>query len=74
MFDCTAVIYSLSLFVLFRTKFPVTYNIYNRTPYTQEIEINMEASEAFMFSGHKQVCMQVMMERLCRSHACSLVI
>ncbi len=38
-----------------RTKLPVTYNIYNRTPYSQELEINMETSDVFMFSGHKQV-------------------
>jgi len=33
----------------------VTYNIYNRTPYSQEIELSMEPSDSFMFSGHKQV-------------------
>ena len=38
-----------------RNKLPVTYNIHNRTPYSQEVEVNMEPAEAFMFSGHKQV-------------------
>ena len=39
-----------------RTKLAITYNIYNRTPYSQELEASMEGSDAFMFSGHKQVC------------------
>ena len=38
-----------------RSLFPVTYDIYNRTPYSQEVEVTMEASDAFMFSGNKQV-------------------
>ncbi|XP_052268585.1 trafficking protein particle complex subunit 11-like isoform X2 [Dreissena polymorpha] len=34
---------------------PVRYLIHNRTGYPQEIEISMEASESFMFSGNKQI-------------------
>ena len=35
--------------------FPITYNIHNRTPYSQEVEFGMDTSEAFMFAGHKLV-------------------
>ena len=38
-----------------RQPYPITYNIYNRTPYSQEIELSMDSSEAFMFAGHKMV-------------------
>ena len=38
-----------------RVKLPITYTIHNRTPYSQELELSMETSDAFMFSGHKQV-------------------
>ncbi|WAR03659.1 TPC11-like protein [Mya arenaria] len=34
---------------------PICYMITNRTGFPQEIEVNMEASEAFMFSGNKQL-------------------
>lgn len=33
----------------------VTYNVYNCTLYTQQAECLLEGSEAFMFSGPKQV-------------------
>jgi hypothetical protein len=35
--------------------FPVTYKIYNRTPYSQEMEFTMDNSDNFMFAGHKHV-------------------
>ena len=38
-----------------RQGMPVVYNIYNKTAYDQEMEVSMESSEAFMFSGQKQV-------------------
>lgn len=34
---------------------PICYMIHNRTGYPQEVEVNMEASDSFMFSGNKQV-------------------
>ncbi|XP_035690979.1 trafficking protein particle complex subunit 11-like isoform X2 [Branchiostoma floridae] len=33
----------------------ITYTLHNRTSTVQEMEVMMEPSEAFMFSGHKQV-------------------
>ena len=39
-----------------RSKLPIVYNIYNRTAFSQEVEVSIEASDAFMFAGHKQVC------------------
>jgi hypothetical protein len=38
-----------------RVCLPAVYTIYNRTGYVQEMEVNMENSECFMFSGHKHV-------------------
>ena len=38
-----------------KTLLPLTYVIRNRTTYVQEIEINMESTDNFMFSGNKQV-------------------
>ncbi|ELT94290.1 hypothetical protein CAPTEDRAFT_179073 [Capitella teleta] len=35
--------------------FPVTYEIHNRTPYSQELEFSMDNSDNFMFAGHKHV-------------------
>ncbi|XP_077995405.1 trafficking protein particle complex subunit 11-like [Glandiceps talaboti] len=43
-----------------RSPLPVEYTVYNKTPMVQEIEAGMEPSEAFMFSGHKQVCFRVL--------------
>jgi hypothetical protein len=38
---------------------PVCYVLHNRTGYPQEVEVNMEASDSFMFSGNKQVCIEM---------------
>ena len=38
-----------------KTLLSICYIVYNRTPFPQEIEITMEASDSFMFSGNKQV-------------------
>ena len=38
-----------------RQSLPATCNLYNRTPYSQEVEVTVEPSEAFMFAGQKQV-------------------
>lgn len=46
-----------------RSNFRATYNIYNRTPFSQEIELNMEHSDAFMFAGHKTVNFRVLPNR-----------
>ncbi|CAM1313193.1 TRAPPC11 (predicted) [Pycnogonum litorale] len=40
---------------LVRTTLPVSYVIHNRASCVQEVEIVMDSSEAFMFSGHKQL-------------------
>ena len=37
-----------------KTLLPICYVIYNRTPFPQEVEVTMEASDSFMFSGNKQ--------------------
>ena len=39
-----------------KTMLPVRYSLHNRTGYPQELEVSMEASDSFMFSGNKQVC------------------
>lgn len=39
---------------------PICYRILNRTGYPQEVEVNMEASDSFMFSGNKQVHFRVL--------------
>lgn len=38
-----------------RTPMAVSYHIHNYTTYLLELELSMEASDAFMFAGHKQV-------------------
>jgi hypothetical protein len=38
-----------------RTPMAVSYHIHNYTAYLLELELSMEASDAFMFAGHKQV-------------------
>nr|XP_002733772.1 PREDICTED: trafficking protein particle complex subunit 11-like [Saccoglossus kowalevskii] len=43
-----------------RDSLHVTYTIYNKTQMVQEVEAGMEPSEAFMFSGHKQVCFRIL--------------
>ena len=43
-------------FATMREGFPITYNIYNRTPYSQELELTLDVSDVFMFAGHKKVC------------------
>ena len=41
---------------------PVTYKIYNRTDMVQEVEVEIEPSEAFMFSGNRQVRFSAQMD------------
>ncbi|XP_074640815.1 trafficking protein particle complex subunit 11-like [Tubulanus polymorphus] len=43
-----------------RESLPVTYTIHNKTAYVQEIEVIMDNSEGFMFSGHKQVHFRIL--------------
>ena len=38
-----------------RTPMAVSYHIHNYTAYLLDLELSMEASDAFMFAGHKQV-------------------
>lgn len=42
-----------------RTTLPASYTIHNRTDSVLELEIVMDSSEAFMFSGHKQVSLLI---------------
>uniref|UniRef100_A0A1A8LG96 Trafficking protein particle complex subunit 11 n=1 Tax=Nothobranchius pienaari TaxID=704102 RepID=A0A1A8LG96_9TELE len=43
-----------------RESFPVRYHIENRTALVQEVEIAVEPSDAFMFSGLKQVRLRIL--------------
>ncbi|XP_013379073.1 trafficking protein particle complex subunit 11-like [Lingula anatina] len=43
-----------------RDTLPVTYTIYNKTGYIQEIEVTMDSSELFMLSGHKQLHFRIL--------------
>ncbi|CAH1775669.1 unnamed protein product [Owenia fusiformis] len=43
-----------------RTCLPVTYTLYNKTAYAQELHLTMDTSEAFMFSGHKQMHLRIL--------------
>ncbi|XP_076446039.1 trafficking protein particle complex subunit 11-like [Babylonia areolata] len=43
-----------------KTLLPLTYLIRNRTAYVQELEINMESTDNFMFSGNKQTRFRVL--------------
>ena len=39
---------------------PLCYTIKNRTPYVQEIQVSMESTDSFMFSGNKQSQLRVL--------------
>nr|KAG5709256.1 hypothetical protein BaRGS_018008 [Batillaria attramentaria] len=43
-----------------KTLLPLTYILRNRTAYVQELEINMESTDNFMFSGNKQTRFRVL--------------
>ncbi|KAM8938658.1 trafficking protein particle complex subunit 11 [Pelodytes ibericus] len=43
-----------------RESLPVTYHLQNKTHLVQDIEIAVEPSEAFMFSGLKQIRLQIL--------------
>lgn len=45
-----------------RTPMAVSYHIHNYTCRLLELELSMEASDAFMFAGHKQVYHSVIQE------------
>jgi hypothetical protein len=45
-----------------RTPMAVSYHIHNHTTRLLELELSMEASDAFMFAGHKQVCYCIIQE------------
>lgn len=45
-----------------RTPMAVSYHIYNHTTRLLELELNMEASDAFMFAGHKQLQLRILPE------------
>ena len=46
---------SLPAFGRVKTLLPLCYTVQNRTPYVQEVQISMESTDSFMFSGNKQV-------------------
>lgn len=43
-----------------RTPLLVTYNFYNRSQHLIQLELNMEASEAFMSAGYKQLPISIL--------------
>lgn len=45
-----------------RTPMAVSYYIHNYTAYLLELELSMEASDAFMFAGHKQMQLRILPE------------
>ncbi|BFZ15043.1 hypothetical protein BsWGS_18082 [Bradybaena similaris] len=45
---------SVPAFGRVKTLLPLCYTVKNRTPYVQEIQISMESTDNFMFSGNKQ--------------------
>lgn len=53
--SCFALKSELPSFGRVRESLPVRYHIENRTPLMQEVEMAVEPSDAFMFSGLKQV-------------------
>uniref|UniRef100_A0A3Q2DCW3 Trafficking protein particle complex subunit 11 n=1 Tax=Cyprinodon variegatus TaxID=28743 RepID=A0A3Q2DCW3_CYPVA len=53
-------IYALPSFGRVRESLPVRYHIENRTAQLQEVEIAVDPSDAFMFSGLKQVRLRVL--------------
>ncbi|XP_025086483.1 trafficking protein particle complex subunit 11-like isoform X1 [Pomacea canaliculata] len=55
-----AVHLQLPAFGRVKTLLPLTYTIRNRTPYVQELEVNMESTDNFMFSGNKQTRFRVL--------------
>ncbi|KAF5306179.1 hypothetical protein FQR65_LT07455 [Abscondita terminalis] len=52
----------LPAFGLVRTPLLVTYHFYNRSQQLIQLEMNMEASEAFMFAGYKQLQISILPE------------
>lgn len=58
-----------------RVAFPVVYKLTNHTSFLLSFRLNMEASEAFMFSGHKQVIINLLPESTSSLHyvLCPLV-
>ena len=53
--ECVCVVPDLPSFGRVRESLPVQYHIENRTGLVQDVEITVEPSDAFMFSGLKQV-------------------
>lgn len=45
-----------------RTPMAVSYHIHNYTSRLLELELSMEASDAFMFAGHKQLQLRILPE------------
>ncbi|XP_061421126.1 trafficking protein particle complex subunit 11 [Lethenteron reissneri] len=43
-----------------REMLPVQYTLHNRTDIVQEVELTVDASEAFMFSGNKQIRLRIL--------------
>ncbi|RUS82473.1 hypothetical protein EGW08_009779 [Elysia chlorotica] len=43
-----------------KTLLPLSYSVRNRTPYVQEVQISMESTDNFMFSGNKQTQFRVL--------------
>ncbi|XP_046561774.1 LOW QUALITY PROTEIN: trafficking protein particle complex subunit 11-like [Haliotis rubra] len=50
----------LPAFGCVKTLLPLCYVIKNRTPYLQEMEVSMDASDSFMFAGNKLIHFRVL--------------
>lgn len=46
---------NLPAFGLVRTPLLTTYEVYNKSSQLIQLDVSMDASEAFMFAGYKQV-------------------
>ncbi|CAL1526811.1 unnamed protein product [Lymnaea stagnalis] len=51
---------TLPAFGRVKTLLPLSYSVKNRTPYVQEVQISMESTDNFMFSGNKQTHFRVL--------------
>ena len=52
---CTVFLSDLPAYGCVQTPLFVSYLVRNRTLQVQEVEVTVEPSDAFMYSGHKQV-------------------
>ncbi|RWS07700.1 hypothetical protein B4U79_13175 [Dinothrombium tinctorium] len=51
-----------------RKHFQLTFTIYNRTDETLPLELSMENSDNFMYSGNKQIKIEIGGQKFCKQH------